>query len=214
MSDITHPELVSVLVKPPVAIINTLSIFSVDLWHGATGVAGEAGELLEAMTAETLDIENIIEECGDLEFYMEQIRQRANIVARRAESDAIARDLPVGVTSVGLTQTLSIVIFATQVLDTVKKCAVYNKQIDLHALEDQLFRMDIALTALYGVFGLQREVVLAANIGKLSKRYASMQYSDAQAQARADKVVDQHDIDLAQAKIERKFIGNAPARFA
>ena len=50
----------------------------------AIGIAGEAGELLDAVKREAiynkvLDRENVIEELGDLEFYMEGLRQRLNI---------------------------------------------------------------------------------------------------------------------------------------
>lgn len=49
------------------------------LLHMAVGVAGEAGELLDAVKKATiynkpLDITNVIEELGDLEFYMQGIR--------------------------------------------------------------------------------------------------------------------------------------------
>lgn len=51
-----------------------------DLWHMATGVATEAGELLTAVKAnvvyrKALDRENVIEELGDLEFFIEGLRQ-------------------------------------------------------------------------------------------------------------------------------------------
>ena len=50
----------------------------------ALGISGEAGELLDAIKKSViylrpLDIPNIIEELGDLEFYMEGLRERLNI---------------------------------------------------------------------------------------------------------------------------------------
>lgn len=49
------------------------------LLHGAVGVAGEAGELLDAVKKnwaynKPLDAHNVIEELGDLEFYLQAIR--------------------------------------------------------------------------------------------------------------------------------------------
>jgi NTP pyrophosphatase (non-canonical NTP hydrolase) len=49
-----------------------------------TGVSGEAGELLDAIKKyvvynKPIDLENVIEELGDLEFYMEKIRQNLGI---------------------------------------------------------------------------------------------------------------------------------------
>lgn len=79
-----HAEMVKCLIKEPERILASLKPESVDLWHGATGVCTEAGELLDAVKRHTIyekpiDRVNVIEELGDLEFYMEQIRQRLGI---------------------------------------------------------------------------------------------------------------------------------------
>ena len=55
-----------------------------DLWHMATGVAGEAGELLDAIKKHVvykreLDRENVVEELGDLRFYMAGLMNRLGI---------------------------------------------------------------------------------------------------------------------------------------
>jgi NTP pyrophosphatase (non-canonical NTP hydrolase) len=76
--------MVRALVKPGAKITDQLTAEQADLWHGATGVSGEAGELLDAVKKHVvyqkdLDRENVIEELGDLEFYMEQIRQNLGI---------------------------------------------------------------------------------------------------------------------------------------
>lgn len=118
MSDITHPELVKALVKPPEAIAPQLTDHKIDLIHAVMGITGEAGELLDAVKKfviydKPLDADNVIEELGDMEFYMEQLRQR---------------------------------------------------------------------------LGITREMTLEANIAKLKKRYDGLQYTDAAAQQRADKV--------------------------
>lgn len=79
-----HAEMVNRLVKPGATVLESLTPDKVDLWHGATGVCTEAGELLDAVKRFTiynkeLDKVNVIEELGDLEFYMEQIRQRIGV---------------------------------------------------------------------------------------------------------------------------------------
>lgn len=114
---IHHPDMVRSLVKPGAAIIAALTPEAVNAWHHATGIAGEAGELLDAIKKHViynkpLDRANVIEELGDLEFYMEGLRQGLNIT---------------------------------------------------------------------------REETVEGNVIKLSTRYAGLQYSDAAAQARADK---------------------------
>lgn len=81
---VTHPELVAALVKPGHDIIDSLTPEMAHLWHMATGVSGEAGELTDCIKKHTiygksLDRENLIEELGDLEFYVEGIRQTTGI---------------------------------------------------------------------------------------------------------------------------------------
>jgi NTP pyrophosphatase (non-canonical NTP hydrolase) len=76
----THPELVKALKKPGQEILDTLTPEKCDLLHMAIGLSGEAGELLDAVKKhviynQSLDISNVIEELGDLEFFMEGIRQ-------------------------------------------------------------------------------------------------------------------------------------------
>lgn len=76
--------MVAALVKPGQQIIDSLTPEKADLWHMATGVAGEAGELLDAIKKHVvynkeLDRTNVIEELGDLEFYMEKLRQNLGI---------------------------------------------------------------------------------------------------------------------------------------
>jgi len=66
--------------KPGAEILASLTAEDVDLWHMATGVTGEAGELVDAVKKAVvyrrpIDCVNVIEELGDLEFYMEGIRQ-------------------------------------------------------------------------------------------------------------------------------------------
>lgn len=79
-----HSELVYNLVKDPEEILQSLYYEKVDLIHAILGISGEAGELLDAIKKHTiynkpLDVENVIEELGDLEFYLEQLRQILSI---------------------------------------------------------------------------------------------------------------------------------------
>lgn len=50
------------------------------MWHAVSGISGEAGELLDAIKKaviyrKPLDRVNVIEELGDIEFYLEHLRQ-------------------------------------------------------------------------------------------------------------------------------------------
>lgn len=187
---ISHPQLVAALVKKPQDILDTLSIYNVDLWHGATGVAGEAGELLEAILfppAEGIDVVNLREELGDLFFYMEQIVQRTGIIL---DWDALHEQSRNNIISpdAAIQHAASIAVHGSQVLDTVKKAALYNKALDVELLTNQLSALAVSMLTLALMFGLSRGECLNANIIKLSKRYSSLSYSDQQAQDRADKV--------------------------
>jgi len=72
------------LVKPPQEILESLSPEKTMLLHMTMGIAGEAGEIVDTikkhvMYNKDLDLENMIEELGDIEFYMEGLRQALNI---------------------------------------------------------------------------------------------------------------------------------------
>lgn len=73
--------MVTALVKDPKQILGELTPGDCNLIHMAVGIAGEAGELLDQVKKATiyrkpLDRENVVEELGDLEFYMEGLRQQ------------------------------------------------------------------------------------------------------------------------------------------
>lgn len=96
MSDITHPQLVAALVKKPDLIAPTLNDDKVDLIHAVMGIVGEAGELLDGIKKhviydKALDLENVVEELGDMEFYMEQLRQRLGLTRQETLDHNIAK---------------------------------------------------------------------------------------------------------------------------
>ena len=76
---ISHKELVRALAKDGQTIANEMTGPEAHLLHMAIGIAGEAGELLDAIKKHViyqkpLDFDNVVEELGDLEFYMEGLR--------------------------------------------------------------------------------------------------------------------------------------------
>ena len=75
-----HQLMVNKLVKKPELIMDHMDKYDAGLIHMTMGISGEAGELLDAvkkcvMYDQQLDIENVIEELGDIEFYLEGMRQ-------------------------------------------------------------------------------------------------------------------------------------------
>lgn len=76
---------------------------------------------------------------------------------------------------------------AGELLDAVKKGAIYRKPYDRVNLIEELGDLEFYLEGLRQGLGVTREETLAANIAKLGKRYAGFTYSDRAAQQRADK---------------------------
>jgi NTP pyrophosphatase (non-canonical NTP hydrolase) len=77
---ITHPELVVATKKPAETLLKAFTAKQADLIHMILGISGEAGELLDtvkkhAVYQKELDITNIMEELGDIEYYLEGFRQ-------------------------------------------------------------------------------------------------------------------------------------------
>jgi NTP pyrophosphatase (non-canonical NTP hydrolase) len=82
--NINHSDMVAQLAKPGELIAAELTGDDAHLLHMAVGISGESGELLDAVKKSViyrkpLDRENVIEELGDLEFYMEGLRQGLGI---------------------------------------------------------------------------------------------------------------------------------------
>lgn len=80
MSSPTYSGFVGNLVKSPEEIVADLvkKPHNAHLLHMALGVAGEAGELADALKkvaiyGKEIDRENVVEELGDLRFYMQGI---------------------------------------------------------------------------------------------------------------------------------------------
>ena len=93
---IDYADMVAKLAKPGQAIQNSLSPEKCHMIHMAVGVSGEAGELLDAIKKAViynkhLDIENVIEELGDLEFYMEGLRQGLGITREETLANNIRK---------------------------------------------------------------------------------------------------------------------------
>ena len=77
---VTFEKMVEALAKPGETIRNDMTAEQAHLIHMVLGISGEAGELLDAIKKSViynkpLDLDNVVEELGDLEFYMEGLRQ-------------------------------------------------------------------------------------------------------------------------------------------
>lgn len=76
---------------------------------------------------------------------------------------------------------------AGELCDAIKKEYIYNKPRDIGHIIEELGDIEFYLQAAYTHYGLNRQDVIQLNAEKLEVRYAGLKYSDAAAQARADK---------------------------
>jgi len=84
---IVYGDMVKTLAKSGKDILESLTPIKCEMWHHASCIQGEAGELFDAVKKhiiynkilEVQDRLNIIEELGDLEFFMEGLRQACNV---------------------------------------------------------------------------------------------------------------------------------------
>jgi NTP pyrophosphatase (non-canonical NTP hydrolase) len=91
-----HTILVDRLKKPDQAILENL--------HMILGIVGEAGELCDAIKKHViydkpLDRANVVEELGDLEFFMEGLRQRLAITrdeTLKGNKEKLTKRYPMG----------------------------------------------------------------------------------------------------------------------
>jgi len=93
---ITHPELVEALAKPGEDILASLTPEKCHQWHMASCIPGEAGELFDAVKkhviyGKPIDRANVVEELGDLEFYMEGLRQSLGITREETIEANVAK---------------------------------------------------------------------------------------------------------------------------
>jgi phosphoribosyl-ATP pyrophosphohydrolase len=191
MNEQDYKDFVSVLAKPGSDIVEQLTPQDADLLHMTVGVVGEAAELIDAV--QNLDVNNVTEELGDIEFYLQGIRNNIGLSRHQimavnflgAASDPASRQ----------TMVIGVVKEAGKLIDTVKKRVIYRKTLDLDNLGQELRGLEFYLSHIRGHFDLTRDQIIAANVQKLSVRYAqktadgstNVGYSDASAQARKDK---------------------------
>lgn len=156
------------------------------MMHAAIGMAGESAELRTATGRK-----NVLEECGDFEFYMEAAwLQLPSAVQDRYQGMMLAEcNLQFG------SMVDAIHEHSGNLLDYAKKVWVYGGakgDRDDH-IASELHKLRSIMNAMYAMIGTDKAEVCYGNQVKLlgtaeeKGRYASGVYSDEQALARADK---------------------------
>ena len=76
---------------------------------------------------------------------------------------------------------------AGELIDAIKKAAIYKKPLDIGNVREELGDIEFYLQGIRNAFGWTREEIELGNYVKLSKRYPKGAYSNQQAIERADK---------------------------
>lgn len=186
-----HQAMVKDLAKDGQQTLNEISPKQMHMLHMAVGVCGEVGELIEPLASllitDEFDRVNAVEELGDIEFYLEGLREALEI--EYIDTDLIRLSL-FELYKCTRDICLSLPIEAANLLDAVKKETIYQKDTS-DIIKASLRVMRYNLTLVYEITSIHREEALEANLHKLLKgdkaRYKSGTFSNKAAQERADK---------------------------
>lgn len=176
---VPFPDMVRSLAKPGAEILEGLTPEMLHRLHMAVGVSGEVAELAEAIIIG--DKPGVVEEVGDLEFYLEGYRQGCYLVRRPPGPQAESMNYPYHTIN-------ALVIHAGNLLDLTKKEFIYRKPLLINELFPPLEAIDNWLVDIYTRYEFTREYALEQNQHKLGKRYPGLVYTDQAAQDRVDKV--------------------------
>lgn len=135
----------------------------------ALGLVGETGEVVDLIKkhighSHPLDRAKLVKELGDVEWYMEAIRQACKI---DRQSNIIGYVINSNNTEIDICREAGYLASATS--------SVVEYLVSLHSsdysLEEMLYSVDCRLRAIYIRFAISREEALEANIKKLTERY-------------------------------------------
>lgn len=76
---------------------------------------------------------------------------------------------------------------AGEVVDLIKKCVIYDRELDVTKLVEEIGDVLYYMQAALNEVGLDLNHAMLMNMDKLNKRFSAGSYSSAQAIARADK---------------------------
>lgn len=180
---ISHPEMVARLAKNGAEIKEDLTAGSTHILHMAVGISGEVGELLLALHLN--DHPNIVEELGDIFFYLEGLSFLGFDKIDLDKQDSLFQNV------MNMPPRIALAVASADLLDYAKKISVYalyRKPELMLALAQRCLLVDFIIEQIMvEQGGISKEECLLANKKKLFKRYAGFNYSNDAADKRADK---------------------------
>lgn len=172
-----HSEMVMKLAKSGEAIYASMTPQKLHVWHMASCLMGEAGEVLANDGAG-----NLKEELGDLEFYLSGLNSGL-LIMLKAEHGLTEEECYFD-PYIGLT------IATCNIFDVCKKWFIYEKELDRDKLRLHIARYEFYRDVILQENKLTLQEILQANMDKLAKRYgADFTYTNKAAQERADKQI-------------------------
>jgi hypothetical protein len=176
---ITYNQMVRKLAKDGTNIHNWLTPAMCDMWHMSSCLMGEAGELLEGLG----DHENIVEELGDLEWFMEGLRD-----GTRISYEEVCDVIPTVASDLKLDYVNGIVVESCNIFNVVKKTIIYEQELNRANLVRAMACFEYYMACFRGSLDIKRDECLKANMAKLAKRYGpDYEYTNQKAKERADK---------------------------
>ena len=205
----SYQDFVWRLCKPGEVLLAEQTPSKIHLWHMASALCGEVAELTscavslaEGSFTDMEARENIVEELGDIAFYLTGIDKSDEF---REPMTAAQRDRVFnGITVKGLTNDVvdgdcdedptvliawccDAVIAAGDLFDEVKKYTIYNKPLNRVFVEVLRLVLRNACDIVRTSRGISTAEIEMYNRAKLSARYNTLVYNDQHAHDRADK---------------------------
>lgn len=184
VTELNYTGFVGSRLKPGQAILDSLTAEKCHVLHMLVGLVGESQELYNYDSQK-----NFIEELGDVEFYLTGLEMNNELLG---SISAISKGGQILDCHVPRYHTVAMYLneirnCAHKALELgVKKWILYNKDISVEELKEELRAIHRLLRGLYQMQHIERAKILEANKAKLEKRYEKG-YSDKAAQERADK---------------------------
>lgn len=162
--------------------------FAGKLAHAAVGMVGEVVELMGAV-----DRAEALEELGDWMFYAEAFWQ--TLAGVPGPAGVYTKRFPA-------TQQAAMKVLleeSTALMDLAKKVWIYAKTVPQADFQGHMLNADYAFNIILQHLGVTPDFIEVGNRAKLIKRYPGATYTDAAAQARADKVEVAVEVEVVAA---------------
>lgn len=113
--------------------------------------------------------------------------EHKELVKKLCKSGAVIKEEITAQQAHDIHMSLGIAGEAGELVDAIKKYAIYQKPVDRGHVVEEMGDLEFYLEGLRQSLGITREEVLKYNVDKLLKRYKGAEYSNQAAIDRADK---------------------------